>query len=116
MAQIDNMFKNTHRRDAYYDMINKHVPDALVCLHEDLVTYDFSSGVESLIKYNSPAIKISIDCDAVTYDVYILFDSSYGVYAVGQDSLTGNFNSRTFNSAEEAIEELSKRLKQIILA
>ena len=116
MNLVDSLFRNENRRMAYYDFLNVVGPQIIVDLQNELRRIDFHTFVEPVIEFNSPAIKIVVSNDGNIGAVFVLFDSIWGAYAVGQKSLGDNFNSRAFYGAEDTAEEIKNRLRSLMVA
>ena len=116
MNLVNSLFRNENRRMAYYDFLNVVAPQIIVDLQNELRCIDFHTFVEPVIEFNSPAIKIVVSNDGNIGAVFVLFDSIWGTYAVGQKSLGDNFNSRAFHGAEDAAGEIKNRLRSLIVS
>lgn len=116
MNLIDSLFRNENRRIAYYDFLNLVAPQIIVDLQNELGRIDFHSFVEPVIEFNSPAIKLVVSSDNNIGAVFVLFDSIWGTYAVGQKSLGNNFNSKSFQNSKDAAEEIKSRLRGLMVS
>lgn len=116
MNLIDSLFRNENRRTAYNDFLNLVAPHIIVDLQNELESIDFHSFVEPVIEFNSPAIKFTVSSDNSAGEVFVLFDSDWGTYAVGQKSLGGNFNSRSLQNSKDAEEEIKSRLRNLMMS
>lgn len=116
MNLVDSLFRNENCRIAYYDFLNVVAPQIIVDLQNELRHIDFHAFVEPVIEFNSLAIKIVVSNDGNIGAVFVLFDSIWGAYAVGQKSLGDNLNSRAFYGAEDTAGEIKNRLRSFMVA
>ena len=116
MTIYDSEFRSTRRRDAFYKFRDVSIPQAIVDLNIELEPREFNSLVETVIQFDTPALKISIADEFHSLEFFVVFDSIYGDYTIAQGPLPNNSSYKTFQLEVDAIKYVKDLIRQTLFS